>query len=143
MTGYDNLKYYARLYNVNNYDKKIKELCSFLGIKKWLNDYVEHYSSGMKSKLALARALIHDPDILLLDEPTLGLDPNISLEVREKIKKLGKTIVLTTHYLEEAEQLSDKIVILNKGKLVIDKPIKEFKKGGFANNYIDLIKNGN
>ncbi|MBU4274302.1 ABC transporter ATP-binding protein [Patescibacteria group bacterium] len=118
ITGYDNLEYFARLYNVKNFKSRIKELAEFLGLENWLDEYVEHYSTGMKSKLALARALIHNPDILLLDEPTLGLDPHIAIDVRKKIKQMKKTIILTTHYMEEADQLSDRIGFLNQGKLI-------------------------
>jgi ABC-2 type transport system ATP-binding protein len=118
MTGYDNLEYFAKLYKVENYKERIKELCDFLGLGDWIFEYVEHYSTGMKAKLSLARALIHNPDILLLDEPTSGLDPHIAIEVRNKIKGMGKTIILTTHYINEAECLSDRIGFLKKGKLV-------------------------
>ena len=85
----------------------------------------------MKTKLALARALIHDPDIILLDEPTLGLDPHISLHLREKIIELrrhGKTIMLATHYMDEADYLCDRIGILNKGNLVKVGTTKNLKK---------------
>jgi len=124
MTGYDNLEYYAKLYGVNDIDKKINELCDEFGIKNWLDEYVEHYSIGMKVKLTLIRALLHDPEILILDEPTLGLDIKTSEELRKKILNLNKTILLTTHYLEEAKKLSDKIIILKKGQIskIIEDP---------------------
>lgn len=125
LNGYDNLKYFAKIYSVNDYDKRINELAKFLGIKDWLYEYVEHYSLGMKSKLALARAMIHNPDILLLDEPTLGLDPNISMEVRKKIRKMNKTIIFCTHYLEEAEEIADRIGIIKEGKIIA---VDNFKK---------------
>jgi ABC-2 type transport system ATP-binding protein len=131
LTGYDNLEYFARIYNVKNYKKKIHELAKLLGLENWLYEYVEKYSEGMKTKLALARTLIHNPDIILLDEPTLGLDPCISIEIREKIlqlKQQGKTIILTTHYMEEAEYLSDRIGILNHGKLVVVNTTRNLKK---------------
>jgi len=127
ITGYDNLKYFAKLYGINDYNERIKQLADFLGIGDWINQLVETYSTGMLSKLALARAMIHNPKILVLDEPTLGLDPIISMEVREKIKNSGKTIILCTHYLEEAEKLADRIGILNKGKLVKVGSNKEMK----------------
>lgn len=133
ISGYENLEYFAKLYNVDDYKNRIMELAEFLGLEDVLNERVEYYSTGMKSKLALARALIHNPDILLLDEPTLGLDPYISLEVRKKIKDMGKTIILTTHYMEEAEQLSDRIGFLSKGKLV---------KLDTADNLKQLFKTG-
>jgi ABC-type multidrug transport system ATPase subunit len=117
ITGYDNLNYYARLYGVKDIDSRIDELCKQLSIKSWLDEYVEHYSTGMKVKLTLARALVHDPEILILDEPTLGLDVRISNEIRKKLPTLNKTILLTTHYIEEAKMLSDRIIILKKGKI--------------------------
>lgn len=128
MTGYDNLKYFARLYGVSDYDRRIRELSDFLGLSDWLGTYVEKYSQGMKSKLALARALVHDPDILLLDEPTLGLDPHIAIEVRKKIKDMGKTILLTTHYMEEADDLSDRVGIIDEGRLITVSEPKKLKK---------------
>jgi len=118
MTGHANLKYYAKIYRVPDYEKRIHELSVFLGLKNWLSTYVEHYSQGMKCKLALARALIHDPPILFLDEPTIGLDVKIAMEIRKKIKNMNKTIILTTHYLEEAEELCDRIGIIHNGKLI-------------------------
>ncbi len=118
LTGYANLKYSARLYKVKNYKQRIDELAKMLGLENWLTSYVENYSLGMKSKLALARALIHDPEILFLDEPTLGLDPKISLALREDIKEMDKTIIITTHNMEEANDLCDRIGIIRNGVLV-------------------------
>jgi len=123
MSGYDNLKYFAKLYGVRDYRKRIRELSDFLGLGHWINDLVERYSLGMKSKLSFARALIHDPDILFLDEPTLGLDPKISREVRKEIKSMGKTVMITTHYMDEANELCDRIGIIRNGKLItVDTP---------------------
>jgi len=122
LTGYSNLKFFAKLYNIKNYDQRINDLAEFFNLTRWLNNYVETYSTGMMSKLALARAIIHDPDILLLDEPTLGLDPIASDEVRNKIKELNKTTILTTHYLEEAKKLATRIAILDNGKIIEVKP---------------------
>jgi len=147
ITGYANLEYSARLYNVRNYKQKIKDLAEFLGLEGWLNEYVACYSTGMKSKLALARALIHNPDILLLDEPTLGLDPHIAIEVREKIKEMKKTIILTTHYMEEADQLSDRVGFLDCGRLIkVDTPynlkqiIKEERSISLEDVFIKLTQ---
>jgi ABC-2 type transport system ATP-binding protein len=143
LSGYDNLKYFARLYKIKDFDSRIKELSSFLGFEEYLYDYVENYSLGAKSKLALARALIHDPEILVLDEPTLGLDINISEKIRKYIKKMDKTIILTTHYEKEARELCDRIALMAEGKIIeienkgnFDKTIKTFiglggKNGNF------------
>ena len=118
LTGYANLKYSAKLYKVKNYKQRINELAHMLGLENWMHAYVENYSLGMKSKLALARALIHDPEIVFLDEPTLGLDPRMSMAFREDIKDMEKTIVLTTHNMEEANELCDRVGIIKNGKLV-------------------------
>lgn len=126
LTGRANLEFFGDIYGVSNLQKRIEELAEFFEMREWLDFPVEGYSKGMKLKLALMRGLIHDPEILFLDEPTLGLDPSMALKLRAKIKELkaeGKTIFLTTHYMIEAENLCDRIAILNKGKLVaIDTP---------------------
>lgn len=121
LTGRDNLEFFASLYNVGDSKERIDEVAGFLEISDFLDDYVEVYSTGMKTKLSLARILVHDPQILILDEPTLGLDPHISLIIRDKIlemKGMGKTILLTTHYMDEADHLCSRIGLLNKGRLV-------------------------
>jgi ABC-2 type transport system ATP-binding protein len=118
LTGRDNLTYSGRLYGVWNLKRRIEELADFFEIGNWMDRYVSDYSLGMKAKLCFARALIHDPPILLLDEPTLGLDPHYALGMRNKIKALHKTIILTTHYMEEADFLSDHVGILHQGRLV-------------------------
>lgn len=128
MTGYDNLKFFGRLYKVPKLKQRIKELSEFLELGPWMNSYVEHYSSGMKSKLALARALLHDPDILFLDEPTLGLDPKISVQIRELIKEMDKTVVITTHYMDEANELCDRIGIMKEGRLIREDTPVNLKK---------------
>jgi len=127
LTGRDNLDYVANLYSVRHSGERIKEITDFLEIGDWLDRYVSEYSLGMRVKLCLARALIHDPPILLLDEPTLGLDPHFSLHMRNKIRKLGKTVVLTTHYMEEAEFLSERVGILHRGHLVGEGTPEELK----------------
>jgi ABC-2 type transport system ATP-binding protein len=128
MTGYDNLKYFAKIYGVKGFEKRIKELSHFLELDDFLYDFVENYSIGMKSKLALARSLINDPKILFLDEPTLGLDVNISDKIRDYIKSLTRTVIITTHYLEEAKELCGRIALMNKGRIE-----KIFQKDEFSN----------
>ncbi len=137
MTGYDNLKYFARIYKIKDFDSRIKELSELLEFKDYLFEYVENYSLGTKSKLALARAMIHAPEILILDEPTLGLDINVSEKIRGHIQNLGKTIILTTHYEKEAIELCDRIALINNGKIIrlekkekFNELLKEFSELG-------------
>ena len=89
-------------------------------------DYVERYSTGMRQRLALARALLPDPPLVVLDEPTVGLDPQASRDLRDRVRELkaqGRTVLLTTHYMEEADQLCDRVAIIDHGRIVaLDTP---------------------
>jgi len=128
MTGRDNLEYVASLFGIENPRERITELADLLQIGNWIDRYVSEYSLGMRTKLCLARALIHNPSILLLDEPTLGLDPAFALYIRNQIKKIGKTIILTTHYMEEADFLSDRVGIVHHGRLIAEGTPSELKE---------------
>ncbi len=131
LTPLENLKYFAALYGVPR--KKTKEridyLLQLMDLTDKVNVRVEKLSSGMKQKLSLARTLIHDPPILLIDEPTLGLDPYFARFVRQFIKtelhqKLKKTILLTTHYMMEADELCERVAFMNRGKIrALDTPL--------------------
>ncbi len=127
LSGKANLEYYASLYGSKNAEERAVSLLEEFGLKERMNDFVEDYSLGMKSRLALARALVNDPKIVFLDEPTLGLDPVASLQVRKYIKSLDKTVFLTTHYLEEAIELCDRIAVMDKGRIakVFERPSKK------------------
>lgn len=126
MTGYDNLDFFARIYAVKDRKKKIYELSHLFDLEKWLNEYLEAYSLGMVCRLSFCRLLLTEPEILILDEPTLGLDPVNVLQIRNIIKDLkeqGKTILLTTHNMYEADELCDRIGLLSKGKIIkLDTP---------------------
>ena len=131
ITGYDNLRYYGGLYGVKDIDSKIDIISRQFRLKKWLDEFVEHYSKGMRIKLSLARALIHDPEVLLLDEPTLGLDARSTEYITSRLPKLKKTILYTTHYIEEAKRLSDRVVMLKNGRVakIFRNPSKADIKG--------------
>lgn len=123
LTAMDNLRYFAELYALDPlYSKKrIPEMLELVGLQDRSDDRVETFSSGMQQRLHLARALLHNPDVLFLDEPTVGIDPIGARELRQTVKSLqqaGKTILLTTHYMAEAEELCDRIAIVNHGKIV-------------------------
>jgi ABC-2 type transport system ATP-binding protein len=138
LSGIDNLRYFASLYNID-YDitkKRIPELLDMVGLNGRGEEKVQGYSRGMKQRLHVARTLLHDPDILFLDEPTLGLDPVGAREFRQVILDLQsekKTILLTTHYMFEADALCDRIAIINHGSIIaIDSP------GGLKTHVRDL-----
>ncbi|MFW9895924.1 MAG: ABC transporter ATP-binding protein [Candidatus Thorarchaeota archaeon] len=118
LTGYKNLKFFCKLYGINNYREKINELTELFNIKNWLKEYVGNYSKGMKLKLALTRVLLIDPKILFLDEPMLGLDPKSVKDVIEILKSLNKTILLTSHQMDIVQRICDKIAFLKQGTIV-------------------------
>jgi ABC-2 type transport system ATP-binding protein len=123
LTGYENMLLQARLYHVprEKAEKRIWELLSMMELEEAARRKVETYSGGMRRRLELAAALIHEPKLLLLDEPTLGLDPNVRRSIWEYIrrlnKELGTTVILTTHYIEEAEELSSRVAIIDYGEI--------------------------
>ena len=123
----------AGLYGVRKKDRKSEEILSNVGLLEQKNAYARTLSGGMRRRLLVAKALVHDPDIIILDEPTAGVDVELRQNLWRYINKLnsmGKTICLTTHYLEEAEYLCDYITIIHKGKIL---------KSDTKNNLINLI----
>lgn len=122
-----NLKIYASLYEVEDIKGQVEKYLRFLGLWERRNDVAATFSKGMKQKLAIARALMHEPRTLFLDEPTAGLDPEASRLVREfilEIKKQGRTIFICTHNLDEADRLCDRIGVFKTRLLVLDSPAK-------------------
>ncbi len=118
ITGYDNLKFFCKIYKIPNYKEKIQDIAKEFGLTNWLDQYVEYFSSGMKMKLALCRTLLLERDILFLDEPTLGLDVKSKNFIIEKIKNLEKTIFLTSHDMSIVEKLCDRVAFINLGKIL-------------------------
>jgi len=118
ITGYDNLKFFCKIYKVPYNRERIYKAAKFFDLEAWLDQYVEKYSSGMKMKLALCRTFLLNRPILFLDEPTQGLDVRLKKEIVERIKKLNKTILLTSHDMGVAEKLCDRIAFINKGEIV-------------------------
>ena len=133
LSGIDNLRYFASLYHIDPdvTKKRIPFLLDMVGLNGRGDEKVGGYSRGMKQRLHVARTLLHDPEVLFLDEPTIGLDPVGAREFRQVILDLQsekKTILLTTHYMFEADALSDRIAIINKGRVIaLDTPV-ELKK---------------
>lgn len=124
LSGQKNLEFYSTLYEIPKQQalKRIKELLRIVDLTDVKDEYVMHYSTGMKNRLGIARALLSDPEILLFDEITAGLDPSSALTIRNLIKKLSshedKTIFLTSHNMEEIEYLCDKVAMLYQGKII-------------------------
>lgn len=118
MKGRQYLRFFARIYRVNQYESRINQLSEELGIRDFIDEHIEEYSTGMKMKISLARALLHDPSLLVLDEFTSGLDPISALHIRQLVKGVGKTILLTTHNPHEAEVMADRVSFISKGKVV-------------------------
>jgi ABC-2 type transport system ATP-binding protein len=128
LTARENLEYFAALYHVPPAETKgrIVEILEAVHLTDRADDYVEKFSTGMRQRLVLARALLPAPALLLLDEPTVGLDPQAARDLRERVVQLrdeGRTVLLTTHYMEEADQLCDRIAIVDHGRIVaLDTP---------------------
>ncbi len=128
LTARENLEYFAALYHVPPRETKerIERSLDAVKLRDRADDYVERYSTGMRQRLALARALLPDPPLVILDEPTVGLDPQAARDLRERVRDLareGRTVLLTTHYMEEADQLCDRIAIIDHGQIVaLDTP---------------------
>ncbi|HHY33970.1 MAG: ABC transporter ATP-binding protein [Firmicutes bacterium] len=124
MSGRENLAFAAQLYSVPK--PRVDEVLEQVGLSERAKDLVRTYSSGMKQRLLLARAWLHRPKVLFLDEPTRGLDPHIAQEIRHLVKGMageGVTVFLTTHYMEEADQLCHRVAFLNQGRIVaLDSP---------------------
>ncbi|OQY26368.1 MAG: multidrug ABC transporter ATP-binding protein [Anaerolineaceae bacterium 4572_5.1] len=121
-----NLSFYGTMYGVENLDSQIKRYLDMLGLWGRRHEPVGTFSKGMRQKLAIARAVLHEPKVLLLDEPTSGLDPQMARLVREfisELKKEGRTILLSTHNLEEADRLCDRVAVFQSHLLALDTPL--------------------
>jgi ABC-2 type transport system ATP-binding protein len=148
LTGKENLRYFADLYNLPKLGlkDKIDELLGVVGLIERADSPVEQYSKGMRQRLQIARALINDPIVLFLDEPTLGLDVHVARELRQviqrKVIREGVTVLLTTHYLLEADELCDRIGIIDKGRLLTIETPANLKNKFQVNPKIQVIIQG-
>jgi ABC-2 type transport system ATP-binding protein len=123
LTAAENLRFFGRLYGMRRagLEQRIGELLNFVGLQTRRNDYVATFSGGMKRRLNLAVALVHRPKLVLLDEPTAGVDPHSReqiFEIVNRLREAGNAILYTTHYMEEAERLCDRIAIIDHGKII-------------------------
>jgi ABC-2 type transport system ATP-binding protein len=132
LSALDNLRYFAELYSVEPrvQSRRIGQLLELVGLKGRENERVEGYSRGMRQRLHIARGLIHDPPVIFLDEPTIGVDPVGARELRAIISSLrdaGKTVLLTTHYMFEADSLCQRIAVITAGRIVAQGTPRELK----------------
>ena len=129
------LTFLGRIYKVKNLNNRITEIIQQTGLTAEQSKKIGELSKGFKQRVGLAAALIHNPEILILDEPTTGLDPNQLVEIRNLIKEVGenKTVLLSTHIMQEVDKMCNRVIIINKGKIVDDQLTSNYQK-----NNIDL-----
>ena len=124
------LEFIGNLYNVKHVKERVKEMIETTGLQIEQNKKIGALSKGYRQRVGLAQAIIHDPKVLIMDEPTTGLDPNQLEEIRELIKKLGKekTVMLSTHIMQEVEAVCDRVIIINKGEIVANELTQSLQK---------------
>ncbi|HQW43125.1 MAG: gliding motility-associated ABC transporter ATP-binding subunit GldA [Chitinophagaceae bacterium] len=132
------LGFVAEVHKVQNPKEKIENVIELTGLKSESKKKIGQLSKGYKQRVGLAAALIHDPEVLILDEPTTGLDPNQIVEIREVIKKQGlnKTVLFSSHILQEVEAICDRVIIINKGQLVANDSLAALQKGNKENHVV-------
>ena len=137
------LEYIAGIYNIKNKKDRINEIIILTGLTKEKSKKIGQLSKGYKQRVGIAQAIIHDPEILILDEPTTGLDPNQIIEIRNLISGLGKnkTVLLSTHILQEVEAICDSVIIVNEGKILASEKTNEIKKKNKHTLIVEFNKN--
>lgn len=143
-TGRENLRYFGELYGMKKEDleKRIAELSELLDMKEFLDKRAGEYSTGMKQRLAIARSVIHDPQVIIFDEPTSGLDVLASQTVRnfmQRAKELGRAVIFSTHQMYDAEKLCDRVFIIHKGKMVAYDTVDRIKQSAGAGDLEDAF----
>lgn len=123
------LNFMCGIHQIKNKKEKIKEVIELTGLQNEQHKKIKALSKGYRQRVGLAHAIIHDPEVLILDEPTTGLDPNQIIEIRELIQKIGKkkTVMLSTHIMQEVEAICKRVIIIDKGKIVANQSIEELK----------------
>jgi heme exporter protein A len=145
LTVYENLRFYGKMYGVHASDERVREITSRLQLESRLHDRVGELSRGLRQRASLARAVLHDPSILLLDEPETGLDPHATGMLREMLDRLAgesHTVLVTTHNLEHGLDLSDRIVILNRGEIAYEAAKREVDRRDFLQIYEYYTRTG-
>ncbi len=134
------LGFIAGIHKVKSSQKRVEEVIELVGLQSESHKKIGQLSKGYKQRVGLAATLVHDPEVLILDEPTTGLDPNQIIEIREVIKKLGehKTVLFSSHIMQEVEALCDRVIIINKGKIVADDNLSQLKKGDTGKHHVTV-----
>jgi ABC-2 type transport system ATP-binding protein len=134
------LDFLADVHGVKNKKNRISEIIDTVGLSAESGKKIGQLSKGYKQRVGLAAALLHDPEVLILDEPTTGLDPNQIIEIREVIRNLGKnkTVLFSSHILQEVEALCDRVIIINKGKIVADDKIESLQKARMDSHFVQV-----
>jgi len=138
LTIYENLKFYGKMYDVPNLEQRIQEVISWVQLETRLRDRVGTLSHGLQQRASIARAVLHNPSILFLDEPEVGLDPHVSTVIRDVLDSTVsgiRTVVMTTHNLEWGLELSDSVIILDRGNIVYQAPREEIDSENFRQVY--------
>jgi len=135
------LEFVGNVHKVENLKQKVETVIATVGLKEEANKKIGQLSKGYKQRVGLAAALIHNPEVLILDEPTSGLDPNQIVEIREVIKELGKekTVLFSSHIMQEVEAICDRVIIINKGNIVADEKLSNLQKGN-TDNHVVLVQ---
>ena len=142
LTVYENLIFFAEMFNVWDKADSVKKIIQRLGIEKKRGELIRNLSSGMKQRVSIARALIHDPVILLLDEPFVGLDidgVSILIDILKEAKEEEKTVIMSTHDMQNGNFLADRVVILNEGEVIYNKYSSEIDMDGFESDYKKIL----
>jgi len=142
LTAEENLRFYGKLYSVPDLNERIGSSLSEVGLAQRSKDHVRGFSRGMQQRLAIARAMLHDPDILLLDEPYTGLDQHATQILTQWLKKLReqkRTTLMVTHNIERGLELADRVFILIRGKIAFDQPKQKINDGDFKDTYYKLV----
>ena len=143
LTIYENLKFYGKMYDVTNLEQQIQKVISWVELESRINDRVGTLSHGLQQRVSIARAILHNPLILLLDEPEVGLDPHVSGVISDVLGSINSdigTVVMTTHNLERGLELSGRVIILNSGEIVYQASRYELDTANFRQVYDECIR---
>lgn len=138
----ENLRFYGRLYGLDNLEERVLKAIEEVGLSERRNDPVKNFSRGMQQRLSIARATLHEPTLLFLDEPYTGLDQHAARNLKNILKRLhteGRTIIMITHNIARGLEMCDRVLIQVTGRIVYDKPIGEVDREGFEGLYFDIV----